>query len=167
MEHALRFHIRKNFDEDPAAYRKLSERLDQILANLTGQWDELARALEELLQVTSSEQPTSRVHADPFVVRMYGLLAEEFDATSELPAEVQRDILSMAEQVAEETVAQAGLVNFWQNRLAQEELRRRLMHLLDERDDLFPFEAQSAMADRLLELARANRALLAATGEQA
>ena len=36
MEHALRFHIRKNFDEDPARYTKLSERLDDILKNLTG-----------------------------------------------------------------------------------------------------------------------------------
>ena len=35
MEHALRFHIRKNFDEDPARYTKLSERLDEILKILT------------------------------------------------------------------------------------------------------------------------------------
>ena len=35
MEHALRFHIRKNFDEDPARYTKLSERLDEILKTLT------------------------------------------------------------------------------------------------------------------------------------
>ena len=45
MEHALRYHIRKNFDEDPARYTKLSERLDDILKNLTGKWDQLALAL--------------------------------------------------------------------------------------------------------------------------
>ncbi len=141
MEHALRFHIRKNFDEDPAAYRKLSERLDQILENLTGQWDQLAASLEQLLEETSAkQQPKSRVHAEPMVVRTYGLLEGEFNTTSELPAEVRRDILGVAEQVAEETAAQARLVNFWQNRLAQEDLRRRLMQILDERDDLFPFE---------------------------
>ena len=49
MEHALRFHIRKNFDEDPARYTKLSERLDEILKTLTGKWDQLSLALEELL----------------------------------------------------------------------------------------------------------------------
>jgi type I restriction enzyme R subunit len=96
------------------------------------------------------------------VVRTYGLLEEEFDTTIDLPAEVRRDILVVAEHVVDETAAHARLVNFWQNRLAQEDLRRRLMQLLDERDDLFPFETQAAIADRLLELARANRALLAA-----
>ncbi len=90
---------------------------------------------------------------------------KSFNTTSELPAEVRRDILGVAEQVAEETAAHARLVNFWQNRLAQENLRRRLMQLLDERDDLFPFETQAAIADRLLELARANRALLAARNQ--
>ena len=50
MEHALRFHIRKNFDEDPARYAKLSERLDNILKALTGHWDQLVLALDELTE---------------------------------------------------------------------------------------------------------------------
>ncbi len=32
MEHAVRYHVRKHFDEDPAHFTKLSEKLDQILA---------------------------------------------------------------------------------------------------------------------------------------
>jgi type I restriction enzyme R subunit len=33
MEHAIRSHIRKHTDEDPVLYRKLSERLNDILQN--------------------------------------------------------------------------------------------------------------------------------------
>ena len=55
MEHALRFHIRKNFDEDPARYTKLSERLDEILKTLTGKWDQLSLALEVLLGDATDE----------------------------------------------------------------------------------------------------------------
>jgi type I restriction enzyme R subunit len=47
MEHALRFHIRKNFDGDPSRYTKLSMRLDSILKVLTGKWEQLSLALEK------------------------------------------------------------------------------------------------------------------------
>jgi type I restriction enzyme R subunit len=81
-------------------------------------------------------------------------------------AQVKVDLLWVAERVVVETVAHARLVNFWHNRHTQEDLRRRLIQLLDERDDLFPFEEQAAIADRLLELARANRALVATRSAQ-
>ncbi|MFU8807099.1 MAG: UvrB domain 3-containing protein, partial [Bradymonadaceae bacterium] len=50
MEHALRYHIRKNFDEDPAHYQKLSERLDHILETQKGRWEDLYEALRELVE---------------------------------------------------------------------------------------------------------------------
>jgi type I restriction enzyme R subunit len=56
MEHALGFYIRKNFDEDPSRFTKLSERLDDILKNLTGKWDQLSLALEQLLGDAKDEQ---------------------------------------------------------------------------------------------------------------
>ncbi|MCA8978266.1 MAG: type I restriction endonuclease subunit R, partial [Planctomycetes bacterium] len=46
MEHALRYHLRKHFDEDPVRYKKLSDRLKDILQKFAGQWDELAKELE-------------------------------------------------------------------------------------------------------------------------
>ena len=47
----------------------------------------------------------------------------------------------------------AGLVRFWHNPHAQDELRKQIIHTLDDRD-LFPFAEQAAVADRLMELAR-------------
>ena len=49
MEHAIRYHIRKHFDEDPAHYTKLSEKLDKILEALKERWDQLAMALSDLV----------------------------------------------------------------------------------------------------------------------
>jgi hypothetical protein len=39
MEHAIRAHSRERLDQDPVAYRKLSERLRDVLAKLGEQWD--------------------------------------------------------------------------------------------------------------------------------
>jgi type I restriction enzyme R subunit len=159
MEHALRFHIRKNFDEDPARYTKLSERLDDILKTLMGKWDQLLLALEELTEDARGGE-ADPVHEDPLVARFYGLLEAEFATTADLPSEVRVDIMFVAESVVVEVVGHAGIVRFWHNLHAQDDLRRALIHLLDDRD-VFPFEELPAIADKLMELARANQALIA------
>ena len=159
MEHALRFHIRKNFDEDPARYTKLSERLDEILKTLTGKWDQLSLALEVLLGDATDESSSSRVHEDPLVARFYGLLESEFATDAALPEEVRVDIMHLAQDIVVEVIQHAGIVRFWHNPHAQDELRKDIIHTLDNRD-LFPFSEQAAVADRLMELARANQPLI-------
>jgi type I restriction enzyme R subunit len=160
MEHALRFHIRANFDEDPARFTKLSERLDEILKTLAGKWDQLALALEQLLRDASQEHAADRVHADVLVARFYGSLEAEFSSGSDLPDEVRLRLLEAATQVVDAILEQAAIVRFWQNALAQDNLLRTIIHILDDQDDLFPFDEQPAVADRLMEQARANRAVI-------
>ncbi|RAO63425.1 Type I site-specific deoxyribonuclease [Micromonospora saelicesensis] len=160
MEHALRFHIRKNFDLDPARYTKLSERLDEILKTLTGKWEQLSLALEQLLADATDEAGTDRVHEDPLVARFYGLLESEAATDPSLPQEVRVDIVRLAEEIVIEIAKHAGIIRFWHNAHAQDELRRRIIHTLDDRD-LFPFAEQAAVADKVMELARANQPLIA------
>jgi len=161
MEHALRFHIRKNFDEDPARYTKLSERLDEILKTLTGKWDQLSLALQVLLgDAADASGGADRAHEDPLVARFYGLLESEFATNANLPDKVRADIAHMAEEIVVEIDHHAGLVRFWHNPHAQDELRKRIIHTLDDRD-LFPFAEQAAVADKVMELARANQPLIA------
>ncbi|ORC20132.1 type I restriction endonuclease subunit R [Rhodococcus qingshengii] len=160
MEHALRYHIRKNFDEDPARYTKLSERLDDILKTLTGKWDQLALALTELLADAQDESAGNAVHDDPLVARFYGLLEAEFTTDATLPNEVRIDIVHLAQDIVVDIERNASIVRFWHNPHAQNTLRKQLIHTLDDRD-LFPFEEQESLADKLMELAKANQSLLA------
>jgi type I restriction enzyme R subunit len=152
MEHALRFHIRKNFDEDPARYTKLSERLDDILKTLTGKWDQLSLALEQLLGDAKDEQGADRVHDDPLVARFYGVLEAESPTGVVLPDELRVDIVHRAEDIVVEVSSHASIVRFWHNPHAQDALRRQLIHRLDNRDDLFSFQEEAAVADKLMEL---------------
>ncbi|MBU4613623.1 type I restriction endonuclease subunit R [Rhodococcus sp. GG48] len=160
MEHALRYHIRKHFDEDPARYTKLSERLDDILQNLTGQWDQLALALTTLLDEAQSE-PDNAVHDDPLVARFYGLLEAEFATDANLPEEVRLDIVHLAQDIAVSVEENTSIVRFWHNPHAQVTLRNQLILMLDDRD-LFPYDEQAPLADKLMELAKANQTLIAA-----
>lgn len=159
MEHALRFHIRKNFDEDPARYTKLSERLDEILKDLTGKWDQLVLALEELTGDAAGADTTA-AHDDPLLSRFHGVLEAEYATSLDLPEEARLVLLDLAEAVVDVVVPRVLTVRFWQNLHAQDELRAGLIHLLDDRD-LFPFTELPAIADKLVELAKANQALIA------
>ena len=49
MEHAIRSHIRKHTAEDPVLYRKLSERLNDILKTLGEQWNEVISQLQKII----------------------------------------------------------------------------------------------------------------------
>ena len=160
MEHALRYHIRKNFDEDPARYTKLSERLDDILKNLTGQWDPLVLALTELLSEAQSDEGEGAIHDDPLVARFYGLLEAEYATDADVPEQVRLDIVHLAQEIVIQVDANASMVRFWHNPHAQETLRKQLIHTLDDRD-LFPFDEQAPLADKLMELAKANQSLIA------
>jgi type I restriction enzyme R subunit len=59
-----------------------------------------------------------------------------------------------------EVAKHAHRVRFWHNPLPQEELRKKIIHALDDRN-LFDFAEQAAVADRLMELSKANQALIA------
>jgi type I restriction enzyme R subunit len=163
MEHALRFHIRKNFDADPARYAKLSKRLEDILAALKGKWEQLAFALEDMVQEVAEQD--SGEPSDSLVERFLGVLLEEYHLGEVTPT-IRADIVYLAETVVVEYSARAQMVRFWQNGQAQDDLRRNLIHLIDERD-LYPFADQGAIADRLMDLGRANRALVAKRGAAA
>lgn len=164
MEHALRYHIRKNFDEDPARYTKLSERLDDILRNLTGQWDQLALALTGLLSEAHGEVEGA-IHDDPLVARFYGLLEAEFATDGTVADGVRIDIVHVAQEIVVQVEESTSIVRFWDNPHAQNTLRNQLIHTLDDRD-LVPFEEQAPLADKLMELAKANRSLIASRNKR-
>jgi type I restriction enzyme R subunit len=58
MEHAIRSHIRKHVDEDPVQYRKLSERLNEILKTLGEQWDDVVSQLQKIIDELRSGDPS-------------------------------------------------------------------------------------------------------------
>ena len=48
MEHAIRKHCKVHFDEDPALYKKLSEKLEALIKQYKDNWDQLGRELFDL-----------------------------------------------------------------------------------------------------------------------
>jgi len=183
MEHAIRYHVRKHFDEDPAHYAKLSEKLDRILEALKEQWDQLALALSDLVDEAAQGRQVDPTGLDPKTeAPFYGLLGQELEAE----ATADREVVFRDAPVAELSTAQAAVlrqatvalvaqlrreipaVGFWQNTYAQDVLRKWVVQHLDGQQvdghDLFKLDRLSEVADRVVELARANHSNLVGNG---
>lgn len=163
MEHAIRSHIRKHTDEDPVLYRKLSERLSDILKTLDAQWDELVAQLQKLInELTGGQAGESDgmddlpAHCVPF---LRTVLDEVFAGQPLAPAELSRlkDVtVELAELLAQELQSNP---NIWtpSKRADQDHLNAQLFGLLmNLQPPLVDVDKAGALADKLMAQARAN-----------
>ena len=159
MEHALRAHIREHLDQDPVAYRKLSERLRQLLDQLGEQWNELPRALQGLVDEVRAGHiaPDERL---PDLPRHYGpflRLIVDAAAGDRALIDAERKMLTDLTVEVVDTIVAELTPNFWRpNRQpAQDALNTRIFELL-MKSRLLPTPQIEALVDKLMELARAN-----------
>lgn len=157
MEHALRAHITKAYNQDPARYDRLSERLEQILESYQENWAQQIQAFQEMvdeLQRTQPEQDESGLpsHERPF----YGLLVDECAGDSVLERELEQRLQEASRDVVEIVREHIGIVDFWHNAHAQKKLVDTLTRYLINHD-MCPIAESERVADRLFEVARANR----------
>jgi type I restriction enzyme R subunit len=159
MEHAIRAHIREHLDQDPVAYRKLSERLRDVLARLGEQWDELTRELQGLVDeiraghvAPDDRLPELPEHYGPFLRLVVDTAAGDRAITD---AE-RKKLVDLTVDVVD-TIAAELVPNFWRpNRQpAQDALNTRIFELLMA-SRLMPTPQIEALVDKLMELARAN-----------
>lgn len=159
MEHAIRAHIRENLDKDPVAYRKLSERLRDVLGRLDEQWDELVQALQGLV----GEIRSGHVADDdrlPDLPEQYGpflrLIVDAKAGDAEINDAERKLLVDLTVEVVDTIVAEL-VPSFWRpNRQpAQDALGARIFELL-MKSRLLPTPQIEALTDKLMELARAN-----------
>ena len=157
MEHALRSHIRKHLEQDPVRYRKLSERLNQILQAIKGQWQQQVIAFGELIKETCADtMPDDTRWADlpAHYLSFVHLLQDSLEADAS--AAQQDKLRDLCIELVDMILAELS-ATFWEphKRPAQEALGSRIFALL-RASRLVPRDATAALKDRILDLARAN-----------
>jgi type I restriction enzyme R subunit len=157
MEHALRYHIRKHLDEDPIRYEKLSERLKGILKEFAGRWDELAEALKALVdEARQGRQQDAATGLDPETQQpFFDLLKQEAVGNAALGDAAQAHLCDLTVELVDHIQQEIAIVGFWSRAQAQEGLRSWIFRTLDDAD-LLPFARLGPMADKLMELSKAN-----------
>lgn len=159
MEHAIRAHIREHIDQDPVAYRKLSERLKDVLDKLGEQWDELVSALTAMTgeirqgHVTHDERlPDLPEHYGPFL----RLIVDAAVGDGSITEAERTKLVALTVEVVDTIVAEL-VPNFWRpNRQPAQDALATLVFERLMASRLLPPPQLDALVDKLMELARAN-----------
>lgn len=164
MEHATRAHLRQKHDEDPVFYGRLSERLKEILMDLEGRWEDMIKALQELIQeALQGRQQDVGTGLDPQTqAPFFDLLQQEIASDAKLQgAELDR-LCALTVEIVDHIQQEIAIVGFWDphRNQAREGLRSWIVQVLDSADVL-PFTRLDAIADHVMELAKANQHRLA------
>ena len=166
MEHAIRSHIRRHTDEDPVLYRKLSERLNDILTALGEQWNEVVAQLQKIIDEMKSGKAGAAdapgdlpEHYAPFLRTVLDVVCAGQTPTP-TPAELLRlkDVtVELVDLLVQELKANPRI---WsptkmpdQENLRDGVLFDRVMRLCPP---LVDADTAGVLADKLMEQARAN-----------
>ena len=130
MEHAIRKHCTVKFDEDPAFYKTLSEKLEHLIDQYQDQWDLLADALEKLRTEATAER-TGKVdglgkEASTFYAHLVDLAFGEGDVPAD-KADKMKALMNSTVELLQETI---GIIDFWNNPAEQKRLRGELNQIL-------------------------------------
>jgi type I restriction enzyme R subunit len=165
MEHAIRHHIREHLHEDPVFYESLSQRLDTILKQFEGQWEQLDLALKDLVTEARAGRQADVSGLDPErEAPFYDLLLRAVDAEVAKLRGVNEIIRTLTVDMVARISTDISVVGFWENPHAQDALRKRIVRHLDSQyldgTDLFAWDRLEQLADWVVELARNNRTRL-------
>jgi type I restriction enzyme, R subunit len=163
MEHAIRSHIKKKLDEDPVHYQRLSERLEEILQKFGEDWEQLTLALKAFVEeVNAGRKKDESIGLHPQLhAPFFDVLKEEREKETLLHSADKKWLAELTVDMVERLIRpEVRNVGFWKSAPRQGELRGRLVLFLDE-NEIIDLDAADAVADRLMELAKANQDKLA------
>ena len=153
MEHAARFHISKHYQEDPVFYKKLSERLQEILQRFVDNWAARVEALRELTRDIARGRPPNEFGLDlKLEARFYDIIVEEASKEGELSYERRAEFAKLTVEAVELIRQHLRRVDFWRNPFNREVLQKEVALLLDNYRAVQLSRCDS-VADRLVELA--------------
>jgi len=153
MEHAVKYYIEKHHQEDPAFYKKLSERLKAIVDAFRDNWDALAGELRKFIHEAKKGREEDRTGLGPKTQAPFlGVLIEEYEKKPD--EQTMKSFCEALVDMVDHIRQEIRVVDFWRSRHAQDMLR---LWIINEVDDLnlIPFEKQEKLADRFMELAKA------------
>jgi type I restriction enzyme R subunit len=155
MEHALRYHIKRHAQEDPVYYKKLSERLQDILRRLADNWEQRLAELRELQRKIEGGRPENEFGLDPFLeARFFDIIVEEAETERVLTPDQRKQVANLTKEIVRMMRGHLKRVDFWRMPPNRIELANEIAVLLDQLPNLIRFQRHQQVADRLVELAK-------------
>jgi type I restriction enzyme R subunit len=129
MEHAIRKHLKVHFEEDPALYQKLSEKLEALILQHKEEWEQLFLSLSGLRQEVESGRREDVSGLSPREAPFYDLIGQ-IAYGADVPDDHVEGIKQAARAMLGLFRQNIGIINFWSNGFEVDKLKGGLSDLL-------------------------------------
>jgi len=126
MEHAIRKHCTVHNDEDPAFYKSLSEKVENLIDQHQEEWVQLADALEQLRGEAIAGRKEGEEGMSREATTFYEHIANEAFADGNVPAEAKAVMKVLMESIVDILQDNIGSIDFWNNADKQKQTRSKV-----------------------------------------
>ncbi|MDH5190054.1 MAG: HsdR family type I site-specific deoxyribonuclease [Gammaproteobacteria bacterium] len=123
MEHAIRKHCTVHHNEDPAFYKSLSEKVENLIDQYQDQWEKLAEELEKLRVEAIEGRKAGEEGMSKEATTFYEHIANEAFDNGEVPSEEKAKMKVLMEAIVETLQDSIGSIDFWNNADKQKKTR--------------------------------------------
>ncbi len=126
MEHAIRKHCTVHHDEDPAFYKSLSEKVENLIDKHQDQWELLADELEKLRAEAIEGRKTGEDGMSKEATTFYAHIANEAFADGKVPKDAKPKMKVLMEAIVDTLQESIGSIDFWTNADKQKKTRSEI-----------------------------------------
>jgi type I restriction enzyme R subunit len=130
MEHAIRKHCKVKFDEDPAFYSKLSEKLEALIQQYKDNWDQLYKEMLPLRKEAQEGRKDSITGVSAQAAPFYDLVGQVAFGKSGVPQQHADRVKQLVADVIAQLQNTIDIINFWGNPPEVSKLRGSLSDLM-------------------------------------
>jgi type I restriction enzyme R subunit len=123
MEHAIRKHCTVHFDEDPAFYRRMSEKLDKLIRDYQDNWEALAEQYELLRGEVLSGRSEGEEGLSREATTFYEMVVGEAYHGAAVPPADKAALKKLMERIVELLQDTIGILDFWKKTNLVKKLR--------------------------------------------
>ena len=152
IENAIKAHIKINIQEDPEYYKKLSERLEDIISKYEEKWDELVQLLLDLRSGIEEDHAQTAVELglSPTELSFYNILIAELDRGQSIDSETTEKAKSVVQSLVAMLDEATQIVGFFQKWDEQKRVKRDIKRVIIQS---FNEELVKPVTERFMELA--------------
>ena len=130
MEHAIRKHCKVHWDEDPALFQRLSEKLESLIKKHKDDWDQLTLELTELRDEVKEGRKEDESALSTKEAPFYDRIIQIAFGKQVVKEDQKTLIRQMVSEVFALVRGRIGIINFWKNNYEIDRMKGDLSDLM-------------------------------------
>lgn len=126
MEHAIRKHCTIHFDEDPAFYKRLSDKLEKLIQEHKDNWNVLAQAYEQLREEAIAGRKEAIEGLTREATTFYDHVSDLAYGSGGVPAVHQPALRKLMTRIVELLQETIDILDFWKKPIEVKKLRGQI-----------------------------------------